>query len=78
MQVGTRRAVVERLIQKAREESLIRSTRIDTVDPILRVGRRLYPFLSDTELHEAACTALRVIKTSGMNISYQTTLSAYP
>ena len=76
-QVDSRRAVIERLVRKSREEAALRGKRIDTVDPIIKVGRRLYPYFSDQELHNYACTALRLVLRNSELAFYQTTLVAF-
>jgi len=60
-QVGNRRAVVERLVQKSREEAATRRRLVTTIDPVLRIARREYPFMSERELSDYAGAALRVI-----------------
>ena len=59
--VGNKRAMVERLVQTTREEAALKRKCIETIDPIIRAGRRIYPYLSDRELIDCASTALRVI-----------------
>jgi hypothetical protein len=76
-QVGIRRAIVESLVQGTCDEAALRSKRVKTIDPIMRVGRMMYPFLSDRELVDYASTALRIILNSKESPSYQTTLIAY-
>jgi len=72
-----RRAIVESLVQSTCDEAASRSKRVKTIDPIMRVGRRMYPFLSDRELVDYASTALRIILNSKESPSHQTTLIAY-
>ncbi len=60
-QVSNRRAVVERLIQAAREDAAVKRKSVATIDPIIRVGRRTYPYLSERELIDYASAALRII-----------------
>jgi hypothetical protein len=75
-QVGIRRAIVESLVQSTCDEAALRSKRVKTIDPIMKVGRRMYPFLSDRELVDYASTALRIILNSKEFPFYQTTLIA--
>jgi len=72
-----RRAIVESLVQSTCDEAASRSKRVKTIDPIMRVGRRMYPFLSDRELVDYASTALRIILNSKESPSHQTTLIVY-
>ncbi len=60
-QVITRRAFVERLIQKSKEDAAAKRKIVTTIDPILRIARREYPFMTDRELSEISGAALRVI-----------------
>ena len=76
-QVGIRRAIVENLVQSTCDEAALRSRRVETIDPIMRVARRMYPFLSDRELVDYASTALRIILSSKEFSTYQTTLIVY-
>jgi hypothetical protein len=76
-QVGIRRAIVENLVKSTCDDAASRSKRVKTIDPIMRVGRRMYPFLSDRELVDYASTALRIILNSKESPSHQTTLVTY-
>ena len=76
-QVGVRRAIVESLVRSTCDEAALRSKRVKTIDPIMRIGRRMYPFLSDRELVDYASTALRIILSSKEFSTYQTNLIAY-
>jgi len=60
-QVGNRRAVINRLVQKSREEAAIKKRIVTTIDPVLKIARREYPFLSERELSDYSVAALRVI-----------------
>jgi hypothetical protein len=75
--VGIRRAMVERLVQTTREEATSKSKSVETIDPIIRVGRRIYPYLSDRELLDCASTALRVILRNRESDPRQMTLIAF-
>ncbi len=44
-QVGIKRAMVERLVQTTREEAASKRKSVETIDPIMRAGRRMYPYL---------------------------------
>jgi len=76
-QVGFKRAMVERLVQMTREEAASRGRSVETIDPIIRVGRRVYPYLSERELLDCASAALRVILSNGVSDPRQMTLIAY-
>jgi hypothetical protein len=76
-QVVKRRAVVEHLIKRTQEEAAAKRKSIETIDPVIRVGRRIYPYLSDRELNEFASTALRMILSSKETEIYQMTLVSY-
>jgi len=60
-EVGFRRAMVERLAQKTIENAGMRRRSVKTIDPVIKMGRRLYPYLSERELQEYASCALRII-----------------
>jgi hypothetical protein len=60
--VDSRRADIERLVRCALEDAHRRNREIETVDPLLRWARRLFPYLHEGTLNEYARTALRVIK----------------
>jgi len=76
-QVGNRRAVVERLVQITREDAATRRRSIATIDPIIKVGRRVYPYLSERELVDYASAALRIILSNNQTDAYQMKLIAY-
>lgn len=73
-QVNIKRAVVEWLVQKSREEAKAKGKKIETIDPILKTARRLHPFLSDRELQEYSSAALRLILVTNHPIIYQSSL----
>lgn len=60
--VDNRRADIERLVRCALEDARRRDRKIETVDPLLRWARRLFPYLHEGTLNEYARTALRVIR----------------
>ena len=76
-QVYIKRAMVERLVQTTREEAALKRKSVETIDPIISVGRRIYPYLSDRELLDCASTALRVILINRESDPRQMTLIAY-
>ncbi|OGD44352.1 hypothetical protein A3K69_07645 [Candidatus Bathyarchaeota archaeon RBG_16_57_9] len=65
---------ISRLIQAATSDASRKNRRIETVDPILRAGKTLYPTMPHRELLEYAQTALRVILSEPQSPTYQTTL----
>ncbi len=69
--------MVERLVQMTRDEAVSKRKSIETIDPIIRAGRRMYPYLSDRELVDCASTALRVILSKGETDTRQMTLISY-
>ncbi|MCX6649720.1 MAG: hypothetical protein NTV61_10100 [Candidatus Bathyarchaeota archaeon] len=69
--------MVERLVQTTREEAASKRRNIETIDPIIRAGRRMYPYLSDRELIDCASTALRVILSKGEPDPRQMTLISF-
>jgi len=76
-QVGSKRAMVERLVQMTRNEATLRKRSVETIDPIIRVGRRMYPYLSDRDLLDCASTALHVILSNRGSDPRQMTLITY-
>ena len=76
-QVSNRRAVVERLVQITRENAAVKKRDVQTIDPIIRVGRRTYPYLSERELLDCASAALRIILSSRETDAFQMKLIAY-
>lgn len=76
-QVDKRRALIYQLVQKTKKEANGKKKKIETIDPLLKVGRKIYPYLPERELHECACSALRVIKYGADFRPYQTKLGAF-
>ena len=76
-QVGSKRAMVERLVKTTREDAAFKRRSVETIDPIIRVGRRMYPYISDRELLDCASTALRVILSNKSPDPRQMTLITY-
>ena len=76
-QVSNRRALVERLVQATREDAAAKRRSIATIDPIIRVGRRTYPYLSERELIDYASAALRIILSDRLPDQFQMKLVAY-
>lgn len=68
---------IQKLVRSSKNYAATRNKKITTVDPILRVGRNLYPTLTHRELMDLSQTALRIILGENMAPSYQTTLFAH-
>jgi hypothetical protein len=68
---------IRRLVQIVKKEATVRDRKITTVDPIIRIGKMMFPTLTRGELLEFSQTALRVIFTESSAPSYQTTLFAH-
>ncbi len=76
-QVSNRRAVVERLVLATKEDAATKHRSVATIDPIIRVGRRTYPYLSERELIDYASAALRIILSDSSLDQFQVKLVAY-
>ena len=68
---------IQRLIRTSKNYAAIRNKKINTVDPILRVGKNLYPTLSEREIMDLSQNALRIILGESATPSYQTTLFSH-
>lgn len=69
--------MVERLVQMTREDAAVKRRSVATIDPIIKVGRRTYPYLTERELIDCASAALRIILSRGEPDAYQMKLIAY-
>jgi len=65
---------ISRLIRVVTSDATRKNRRIETVDPVLRAGKTLFPTMSEREVLEYAQTALRMILSEPQSPSYQTTL----
>ena len=74
MILDKRRSEINRLIKEVRREAAKKNKKIDTIDPILKKGRNLYPMMSRDELLDYCITALRVILSEDNSHIQQTTL----
>jgi len=74
LKLDYKRLIIEKLIFKINEEVNSKNKNISTVDPIIRMGRKLFPFMSDNEIQEYATVALRIILNTKKNNYFQTTL----
>ena len=78
MWVDSSRADIRRLVKEALEEASRKNKPIETIDPVLRCARRLFPYLHEEAIYKYARTALRVIinqpQTQTMLNDHQTTL----
>ena len=68
---------IQRLIRTSKNYAAIKNKKITTIDPILRVGKNLYPTLTERELIELSQTALRIILGETITPTYQTTLISH-
>ena len=68
---------IQRLIRTTKNYAAIRNKKINTVDPILRIGKNLYPTLSEREIMDLSQNALRIILGESATPSYQTTLFSH-
>ncbi len=68
---------IRKLVQTVKKEATVRDRKITTVDPIMRIGKLMFPTLARGELLEFSQTALRIIFTESSSPSYQTTLFAH-
>lgn len=68
---------IRKLVQTVKKDATARERRITTVDPIMKIGKRMYPTLTRGELLEYSQTALRIIFTDSASPSYQTTLFSH-
>ena len=68
---------IQRLIIVSKKNAAIRNKKITTVDNILKVAKKLYPTLPDSEQMEISQIALRIILNETSTPTYQTTLLAH-
>jgi len=68
---------VNRLVRTTKDYAESKNKKITTIDPILRVGKNIYPTLTNRELIELSQTALRIILNEVEAPTYQTTLFAH-
>jgi hypothetical protein len=69
-----RRILIEKLIKESKKHETKSKKQIKTIDPIIRLARRIFPFYSESELYSLSVCALRIIL-EGYKINYtQTTL----
>ena len=71
------RSDITKLAQKAKLEASRRNKQIDTVDPIIRIGRSLFPTLAREELLRYSQRALLIILNESQGHGQQTTLFAH-
>ncbi|MCW4012645.1 MAG: hypothetical protein NWF07_06605 [Candidatus Bathyarchaeota archaeon] len=68
---------VNRLVRTTKDYAATKNKKVTTIDPILRIGKNLYPTLTNRELIELSQTALRIILNEVEAPTYQTTLFAH-
>lgn len=74
---NARKDYVQRLIIVSKKNAAIRNKKITTVDNILKVAKKLYPTLTDSEQMELSQIALKIILNETSTPAYQTTLLAH-
>jgi hypothetical protein len=72
--VSKRRSDIVKLIQASKLEAAQRNKKIETIDLILKTGKKMYPLLPSDELYEICSTALRMILNEPESQIQQTTL----
>jgi len=77
MAVNKWRSDVVKLIRASKLEAAQRNKRIETIDLILKTGKKLYPLLPRDELYEMCSTALWIILNEPDYQVQQTTLLAH-
>ncbi len=68
---------IRRLVLIMKKDAATKNRKISTVDPIIRMVRRLYPSLSNRERLDYSQTALRIILGESATPSYQSTLFSH-
>ena len=68
---------IQRLIIVSKKNAAIRNKKITTIDNILKVAKKLYPTLPDSEQMELSQIALKIILNETSIPTYQTTLLAH-
>jgi hypothetical protein len=74
MAVNKRRSDVVKLIRASKLEAAHRNKKIETIDLILKTGKKLYPLLPRDELYGMCSTALWMILNEPESQIQQTTL----
>ena len=74
MAVNKRRSDVFKLIQASKLEAAQRNKKIETIDPVLRTAKKLFPLHTGDELYELSSTALWMILNEPEPQYQQTTL----
>jgi hypothetical protein len=62
-EVESKRADIRKLVACAKSEASFKHKRIETIDPLVKCAKRLFPFNDEGEIYEYARTALRIILT---------------
>ena len=68
---------INKLVRGTKDYAATKNKKINTVDPIIKIGKTLYPTLTQRELMELSQTALRIILNEVDTPTYQTTLFAH-
>lgn len=72
--VNKRRSDVLKLIQESKLEAAQRNKKIETIDPLLKTAKKLFPLHTSDELYELSSTALWMILNEPEPQYQQTTL----
>jgi hypothetical protein len=72
--VNKRRSDVFKLIQESKIEAEQRNKKIETIDPLLKTAKKLFPLYSNDEIYELSSTALWMILNEPEPQFQQTTL----
>jgi len=72
--VNKRRSDVVKLIQASKLDAAQRDKKIETIDPVLKIAKRLFPLHTSDELYELSTTALWMILNEPEPQFQQTTL----
>lgn len=74
VETTSRRKVIETIINKTRNYAKERNKKINTIDPIIKNAKKVFPYFSDKEIKEYSITALRIILNQGIRPNNQSTL----
>jgi hypothetical protein len=74
MTIDKRRLIINKIITEVRKEALKKKKKMETIDPIIKIGRNLYPHMSRDDLLDYCRTALRIVLSENASNSQQTTL----
>ncbi len=72
--VNRRRSDVFKLIQESKLKAAQRNKKVETIDPLLKIAKRLFPLYTSEELYDLSSTALWMILNEPEPQYQQTTL----